>query len=121
MLIAGSLRWTATVFILVLISFSLSAQKEGYIWYFGYNAGLDFNYGSPPKVLTDGQVHAYEGCATISTKFGKLLFYTDGITVWDRTHQAMPNGKGLLGNNSSTQSGIIVPYPGNANLYFLFA
>jgi hypothetical protein len=37
-----------------------------------------------------------EGCATISNSSGQLLFYTDGITVYNRNHQVMPNGTGLL-------------------------
>lgn len=32
----------------------------------------------------------------------------------------MPNGFGLLGNNSTTQGATIVPYPGHRNLYYLF-
>ena len=32
----------------------------------------------------------------------------------------MPNGSGLLGDPSSTQSGIIVPKPGSTTLYYVF-
>lgn len=70
--------------------------------------------------LTNGQLNTLEGCATIADTTGSLLFYTDGITVWNRNHVPMPNGSGLLGNPSSTQSGIIVPYPGNTDLYYVF-
>jgi hypothetical protein len=98
--------------------FSVYAQ-EGNIWYFGINAGLDFNV-TPPKAITDGAISTYEGCATICNKKGQLLFYTDGIKVYDRTHHTMPNGTGLLGNSSSTQSAIIVPNPGDSNLYYIF-
>ncbi|AXG71188.1 hypothetical protein KORDIASMS9_03444 [Kordia sp. SMS9] len=95
------------------------AQGEANIWYFGENAGLDFSSGSP-VALTDGQLDTLEGCATISNPAGELLFYTDGITVWDRNHTIMPNGTGLEGDPSSSQSGIIVPYPNQPNLYFVF-
>lgn len=61
-----------------------------------------------------------EGCAVMSTNSGQLLFYTDGITVWDRNHDIMPNGTGLLGDSSSTQSGIIVPNPSNPNIFYIF-
>ncbi|NOR28360.1 MAG: T9SS type B sorting domain-containing protein [Lutibacter sp.] len=100
-----------------LISFS---QNEAAIWYFGQFAGLDFNSGVP-VVLTDGQINTFEGCATISDFQGNLLFYTDGVTVWDRTHNMMPNGTGLLGNTSSTQSAIIVPKPNNINQYYIIS
>lgn len=61
-----------------------------------------------------------EGCATISNSSGDLLFYTDGVTVWNKNHQIMPNGTDLLGGSSSTQSAIIVPNPANSDIYYLF-
>lgn len=107
-------------FLFILInSLTLTAQKETAIWYFGDNAGVDFNNGSP-VALTDGQIKTREGCTTISNSYGDLLFYTDGICVWDRNHDIMPNGIGLLGNSSSTQSAIIVPKPKDPNIYYIF-
>jgi len=97
----------------------LTAQNEAAIWYFGENAGLDFRSGTP-VALEDGQLNTFEGCASISDFNGDLLFYTDGINVWDKTHNIMPNGTGLLGHPSSTQSGIIVPKPGDSNTYYIF-
>ena len=108
--------------ILVIFAFlplCVSGQKQSNIWYFGNNAGLDFNSGSPVPLL-DGQLNTLEGCATIADAEGNLLFYTDGISVWNRNHQLMPNGKGLLGASSATQSGIIVPFPGTPDLYYIF-
>lgn len=95
------------------------SNKQANIWYFGHYSGLDFNT-SPPTVLTDGQANTFEGVATISDEYGKLLFYTDGKTVWNKNHQPMPNGTGLLGNPSATQSGIIVPVPDNDHLFYVF-
>src|SRR5688572_15417510 len=98
---------------------NLYAQKEGNIWYFGDRAGVDFNSGSP-KALTNGMLITAEGCATICDVNGKLLFYTDGISVWNRKHKKMPNGFDLKGDPSSTQSGIIVPYPNDTTKYYVF-
>jgi gliding motility-associated-like protein len=95
------------------------AQKEAAIWHFGDGAGLDFNSGSP-VTLTNGKLVTKEGCASISDKNGNLLFYTDGSTVYDKSHQIMPNGFGLLGHQSSTQSAIIVPKPRNPYIYYIF-
>jgi len=97
----------------------LFAQKEGNNWYFGNKAGVTFNT-SPPSALTNGQLNTYEGCATMSNAKGRLLFYTDGISVWDSTHNVMSNGSGLKGNSSSTQSGIIVPRPDSAHIFYIF-
>ncbi len=98
---------------------SLKGQNEAAIWYFGRNAGLDFNSGAP-VVLNDGQLNTLEGCATMADTNGNLLFYTDGSTVWNRNHVPMLNGTGLNGHPSSTQSGIIVPAPGNPTIFYVF-
>jgi gliding motility-associated-like protein len=97
----------------------LYAQNEANRWYFGEHAGLDFNAGTPEAVL-DGALNTFEGCATISTAVGNLLFYTDGITVWNKNHEIMLNGNGLNGNTSSTSSAIIIPKPNSSNIYYIF-
>lgn len=94
-------------------------QGEANIWYFGATAGVDFNSGTP-VALTNGVLSTSEGCATISDKNGNLLFYTDGIRVWNRNHVQMANGFGMLGNPSSAQSAIIVPKPGSKTLFYIF-
>src|SRR2546421_10634416 len=86
------------------------AQKEANIWYFGNYGGVDFNSGSP-VVLTNSAMSAFEGCTSIANHNGQLLFYTDGMSVWNKNHAIMFNGTGLDGNSSSTQSGVIVPQP----------
>jgi hypothetical protein len=88
-------------------------------WYFGSNAGITFNSGTP-VALTNGALTTTEGVATISDNFGNLLFYTNGVTVWNRNHLIMTNGAGLLGDFSSTQSAIIVQKPLSNNIYYIF-
>jgi gliding motility-associated-like protein len=103
----------------LLFALNARAQGEAANWYFGDRAGLNFNT-SPPTPLTDGALETLEGCATISDSAGNLLFYTNGTLVWNRDHQVMPNGTGLLGEDTSTQSAIIVPNPQQANIYYIF-
>lgn len=62
-----------------------------------------------------------EATSSISEIDGNLLFYTDGLNVWNREFQLMPNGTGLIGNRSSTQGTLIVPHPGNPNQYYVFS
>src|SRR5688572_247537 len=85
-----------------LIFGSLYSQKQVNHWYFGINAGLDFNSGAP-VVLTNGALNTTEGTSAISDANGNLLFYTDGVNVWNNTHSVMPNGTGLQGDVSTTQ------------------
>ena len=88
-------------------------------WYFGTNAGITFNSGSP-VALTNGALTTIEGVATISDNSGNLLFYTNGITVWNKNHLVMTNGTGLFGDVSSTQSAVIVQKPNQPNIYYIF-
>lgn len=114
------LRVARICLLLLLLPILLHAQKEINIWYFGYNAGLNFNT-NPVTVLTDGQTYTREGVATICDgATGQLLFYTEGSTVWNAQHGIMPNGTGLMGDPSSVQSGIAVPFPGHPGQYYLF-
>lgn len=101
------------------ISLYGQAQSPAGIWYFGQNAGVDFSSGMP-VAITDGQLNTEEGCVTISGPHGKLQFYTNGVSVWNKHHKLMPNGKGLVGSPSSTSSGVVIQHPGNPNLFFLF-
>jgi len=107
--------------LLLLFTFylSLRAQKEANIWYFGNEAGLDFNSGNPVP-LTNSVMFQYEGCASFSDTSGNLLFYTNGQEIWNKIHQQMGNGFGLMGGQSSTQSAIIVKQPENDHLYYVF-
>ena len=96
-------------------------QKQNDIWLFGFGAGLDFSTGIPTKI-EDGMMFSKEGCAVISDENGQLLFYTNGVKVWNANHQVMANGNGLKGGieTSSTNQAIIVPYPSKTNLYYIF-
>jgi gliding motility-associated-like protein len=98
---------------------TLCAQKEASKWFFGFQAGLDFISGSP-VVINGSPINTMEGSAVISNSAGELKFYTDGMTVWNRFHQEMPNGTGLHGHTSSTQSAHIVPVIGDTNRYYVF-
>lgn len=94
-------------------------SKRNNVWMFGQNAGIDFNC-TPPKALDVSPMIPSEGTTTISDRNGQLLFYTDGRSVYNREHQIMPNGNGLKGYHSSTQSCVIVPYVGDTDKYYIF-
>lgn len=111
----------ALLIISCLISLNLLAQSEAANWYFGENASLSFDLDTNTIIKSfDGQLNTREGCSSISDEDGNLLFYTDGVTVWNKNHTPMMNGFGLNGDSSSTQSGLIVPKPGNPDIYYIF-
>jgi hypothetical protein len=113
--------------IILLASASTFAQKQGNIWYFGNKIGMDFNTVPPTFLDTSamgnsnvcGESHI-EGTASIADSTGQLLFYTNGKKVWNRIHEVMQSGSGLLGGTSSTQSSLIVPQPNSQTKFYLF-
>ena len=74
----------------LFITSIIFAQGEANYWFFGQNAGLDFNSGNPTPIT--GSLNTLEGCSSFSDKNGNLLFYSYGKTVWDKTGSVMPNG-----------------------------
>ena len=106
---------------LVLLTANLNSQQISKIsnnWYFGNTAGVNFNT-RPSTPHLDGKINTQEGISTVSDLNGNLLFYTDGIRVWDKTHSVLNNTL-LTGHNSSTQSALILPAIFDSNVYYIF-
>src|SRR5690606_41202454 len=62
-------------------------------WVLGDSVLLDFS--TNPPSLGVSALKSHEGFSVISDENGQLLFYTNGVTVWNALHQIMPNGTGL--------------------------
>jgi len=112
-------KYLISLIILLSLFLNLHAQKEGNIWYFGNKAGLDFS-GDSPFPLTNSQMVAPAGCASIADSSGNLLFYSNGTTVWNQNHDILLNGLELFGDSLATMSANILPHPGDSTKYFLF-
>lgn len=98
----------------------LIQDQRANIWYFGNNAGLDFNPlpENPVAPISNPVMNAPEGTATISDRNGQVIFYTDGDKVWNRQNVEIATGIG--GQPGSTQSALIMPVPGDETLYYIF-
>ena len=118
------MNYRKVVFIYTIILFyvfTCYSQGEGNNWYFGAYAGISWNNPTfTPEPIYNSPLSTIEGVATISNANGDLLFFTDGSTVWDANMYQMPNGSGLHGDPSSTQSAIIIPKPQDPNTYYIF-
>ncbi|WP_104736257.1 T9SS type B sorting domain-containing protein [Hanstruepera ponticola] len=109
------------LFYILFLCFTVTySQRQASNWYFGENAGIQFDANNNVSVLNDGQLNTIEGCSSISDNDGNLLFYTDGGTVFTSEHNVMRNGMGLLGDESSTQSAIVIPKPNDSNIFYIF-
>lgn len=110
------------MFALLFYSAELFAQKQGNVWVFANKNVVDFNQNEP-VVSDSGQIYSsdpylIEGVTSISDSSGRLLFYSDGIKVWNWQHEVVEAG--FKGHRSSTTSAYIVPKPGNPVQYYLF-
>jgi hypothetical protein len=95
-------------------------DQRANIWYFGNQAGLDFNPlpENPVVAISNPVMNAPEGTATISDRNGQVVFFTDGDKVWNRANVEIASGIG--GDPGSAQSSIIIPVPGDETLYYIF-
>lgn len=91
-------------------------EQRANIWYFGNRAGIDFNDGTVP--ISNTVMNAPEGCAIVCDQNGQTIFFTDGVSVWDRDFNELATGIG--GDPASTQSAFIMPVAGNETLYYIF-
>ena len=114
-----------SLFVVLCLTFYCAlAQEQDFNWVFGHHAGLNFSSGSP--VPFTSTIYSVEDCASISDSSGELMFYTNGVNVYDRTGVMMPNGDSLATNfpwqygADAPQSVLILPVPGSSEFYFLF-
>jgi gliding motility-associated-like protein len=121
------------IFILAVLSFSLTglfAQStrcsfqtphQADNWLFFQNVGLEFtDAGATVNHPSIENLAAGKGTAAISDENGNLLFYTDGIKVWNGNHEVINAGPNLSGDLGSTQSALIIPRPGSVKDYYIF-
>ena len=124
--IAMKIRLTNKLFLSFIMSLGLftvsNAQLQNTNWHFGNQAGMNFNDGSEaPSILDNNVLQTNGGSASVSDENGNLLFYTDGITVWNNANEVIPNGTGLYGSTEVSQSVLIVPKPKDENKYYIFS
>lgn len=88
-------------------------------WVFGDTTKIDFRE-DVPSITRQSGMFSDEGCTSMSDNAGNLMFYSNGVAVWNKDHEIMPNGNFLFGNRSSSQGVVSVPYPGQPGKYILF-
>jgi len=103
-------------------------QSTAAHWYWYRRNGLDFSSGAP--VYDDAAftnltfLNSIQGVqemgAVQSDQNGNLLFYTDGIMVYNNLHQIINYPAPLHGSYTSLNGVLIVPDPGNSNSYYIF-
>src|SRR6266850_4039005 len=117
-----------TVFFLALsvlgstVTFAQNLSQQN--WYFGNSTnGIRFNRANNlPSIVTNKAVPFGTGGSAVATNpsTADLLFYTDGNTIYDATHVAMPNGSGLNALSTANQPVAVCAVPGQKDKYFVF-
>ena len=91
--------------ILILLPILLDAQKEDFIWVFGYNSPsgaegrgpcvLDFNHEPPLAYEQEREMNLDVSVASNCDENGDLLLYTNGIYIANHEHELIENGDSL--------------------------
>jgi hypothetical protein len=101
-----------------------------------YNNGgvqIDFTSGIANVTASTIPISMHNASATISDAEGNLAFYTNGCQIYSHTHTLMENGGGInpgevhdqycyeenWGYPNSTQSTIVLPWPGRLDEYIM--
>lgn len=104
--------------LLAVALFFIFNSAHSQIWHFGSTAGIDFSGGSPVSI-NGGMTVTQEGIAAQYDCNGDLVFYSDGVNVWNSAHTAFSGGP--LSGTSSMAQVLTCPKPGtNGVEYFIF-
>jgi hypothetical protein len=121
------------LFIFSCFLVAATAQQYDKVWVLGNPmVSLTFSGGSVVSgLLPDTTLPSFLTIGNICDANGNLLFYTNGINVYNILGNIMVNGDSLSapseyydqvvqGGMPSRQGVLILPMPGNSNLYYIF-
>lgn len=104
-----------------LIPVLLSAQHEADNWIYGWGIWINYSTGEPVRVTSPYiPLFSFYGNTSLSDSLGNLLFYSDGIELYNRSHVLMSNSDGLMGAGFATNPCIAFPMPGDRSKYYFF-
>lgn len=107
---------------LCFLALGTTAQENNF-WFCPGNNTLDFNSNPPVSGFSPVKVPA-SGISAACNEQGALMFYTDGVNVYNRQHVIMKNGDSISDvshpSSLSIFNPLIVQFPDKENLYYVF-
>jgi hypothetical protein len=131
------------ILFVIFLTSSCYSQGINNLWLLGYDnpsgppwgspyggTVINFSSGTADTSSELRNINFSSSIANISDGNGILQFYTNGISIGNAQHDTMQNGSGInpgwyVNNNALfgsdiPQSCLIIPYPDNDSLYYLF-
>ncbi len=98
----------------------VEAQKQYNMWYFGTKAAINFNT-TPTTGMLGSQLSTFESSTSICDSNGRVLFYTNGDTMFNRLNRPLKNFNCPISKDhfSSRQGSMALPVPKSNHLYYL--
>jgi hypothetical protein len=116
---------------LILFPIISQAQKQGNYWKLGRRGAISFNGGGQVQINDTCKEILGESSTTMCDSRGNLLFYSNGIKVYNRLDRLMPNGSNF--NHGTISDGYIaqdylpiwngvtsIPFVGDSNKFYIF-
>ena len=103
-------------------------------WYFGNFGSVDFSSGAPIQTTvayqkqtikgefsSPGQLLPFiAGTISLSDSLGNLLFYSNGVSVWNNNHQKITTAPMFGASDINASTGFCyIPFPGQKSKYFV--
>ncbi len=118
-IMTGRLLLFCISLLLIIPTFSGAQNYTNYTWYF-CNRSIEFNRtNKEPNISTGTAVLTGPVAVAADPATGNILFYTDGVNVYDASHQLMVNGAGLQGDPSGNQPVVLGQVPGQPDQYYI--
>lgn len=108
--------------VLLICPLTTHAQHQANKWIFGAGSMLEFKPDTTifSRINSNPEFYQIEGSAVANDSTGNMLLYTSGEKIWNRYNLLMENGDSLMGSITSTTSALVIPKPGNPDLFYMF-
>lgn len=121
------MNWKRVLFFIASLAITFASEAQNlaqHNWYFGNSKNaIRFNRGNNKAAIVNNKAIPFgTGGSAVATdpSNADILFYTDGVNVYNANHVVMPNGAGLTANSSSNQPVVISPKPGDSTMFYIF-